>query len=171
MSIGKKITEELIAVGLTTLYFGLWFCLLIGVKKLVLSEYEIPFAGLSLAVVGALIVAKVVLILEHVPLGQWVHTRPAIIDVFLRSLLYAIGVFIVMVLEKSFEARHENGGFLSALGNIAHHRDMPHIYANAICIGGALLIFNTFAVIRRHLGKKQFAKLFLAERPAAITEE
>ena len=53
-------------------------------KYLVLAEYQVAFHGLSVALVGALVLAKVVLVLEHVALGQWVRARPAWVDVVLR---------------------------------------------------------------------------------------
>lgn len=48
--IPSKIKNEVKAVGLTTLYFGLWFCLMVVLKKLTLAEYRIEFQGLSMAI-------------------------------------------------------------------------------------------------------------------------
>jgi hypothetical protein len=77
MNIKHKLKDEIKAVGLTTLYFATWIGVLVVLKQLVLEEYRIQFNGLSMALVGALILAKVVLVLEHVPLGGWIRTRPA----------------------------------------------------------------------------------------------
>ncbi len=69
-----------------------WLGLLVLLKALVLEEYHIRFRGFSAVAVGALVLPKVVLVLEHVPLGQWVETCPAIADVLAPSVLYACGV-------------------------------------------------------------------------------
>jgi hypothetical protein len=37
---------------------------------------------------------------------------------------------------------------------VFEHRDIPHVWANIICISGALLVFNALAVLRPHLGGK-----------------
>ena len=141
-------------MALTTLYFAAWFLALVLVKKLILDEYHIQFRGVSIALFGALVMAKVVLVLEHVPLGRWVGRHAAALDVALRTLLYALGVAIVLLLEKAFEARHEWGGFGASLARVFEHRDIPHVWANVICVAGALLVFNALAVLRPHVGGK-----------------
>ena len=69
MSAGSRLKEELRAVGLYTLFFGAWFSAFMLLKALVLAEYEIRYSGLSAVLVGALVLAKVALLLEHVSLG------------------------------------------------------------------------------------------------------
>jgi hypothetical protein len=108
---GLWLLHEIKVVWLFTVYFGLCFALLMLLKRLVLSQYEIGFRGLGLAVLAALLVAKVLAVLEKVPLGQWVRRRPAAIDVVVRTVLYTLGVFLVLVIEKGFKGRDEAGGF------------------------------------------------------------
>ena len=167
MSFKQKLIEELKEVAITTLYFAIWLGVLILVKKLILAEYHIQFGGLSLVLVGSLILAKVVLILEHVPLGEWISRRPAMYDVVVRTTFYAFGVLVVLLLEKAFEARHEYGGFLAALGRIFQHRDIPHVWANTLCIAGALFMFNVLTVVQEHLGERGLGRLFLSTPPKA----
>ncbi|HET7763607.1 MAG TPA: hypothetical protein VFK92_00790 [Burkholderiales bacterium] len=165
MSLGQTLKRELRVVLLTTLYFAAWFVLLMVVKKLVLEEYQIEVRGVSLALVGALIVAKVVLVLEHVSLGEWVGRHPAAVGVALRTLLYGIGVLLMLLLEKAFESRDEAGGFWPALLHVFQHRDMPHVWANTIVVVFALFAYNVLAVLRRLLGAESLVRSFLA-RPA-----
>ena len=72
MSIAQKLKHEFAALAWLTFYFGCWLGALVLLKYLVLAEYQVAFHGLSVALVGALVLAKVVLVLEHVTLGQWV---------------------------------------------------------------------------------------------------
>src|SRR5215831_15516989 len=111
MGLHQKLAHEFRVVVVTTAYFAVWFGVLVALKRLLLADYEIQFRGLSLALISALIVAKVVLLLEHVTLGQWVRNHAVAVDVLLRTLLYALGVAMVLLLERGFEARHEHGGF------------------------------------------------------------
>src|SRR5262245_56064771 len=171
MSLKQKMAEELKAVVLTTLYFAIWFGALVTLKRLILADYQIAFRGWSLALMGALVVAKVVLILEHVSLGQWLRSHPAVFDVIVRTLVYTVGVFIALLLEKAFEARHEYGGFGQALLHVFEHRDMPHVWANTICVGFALLVFNALSILRRHIGREQLIGLFLAPPPQEVPKD
>ena len=160
----QKLLDELKNVALATLYFGCWLAVLLLIKQLVLAEYQIQFNGLGKALIGALILAKVVLVLEHVPLGRWVRERPAWLDVVLRTLLYAFGVVLVLIIEKGFEGRHEYGGFAQSLRTIWHHEDIYHLWTNAIVITGALLFYNILSVVRSHLGEGALLRLYLAPR-------
>lgn len=162
MSTSDKLKHELKAILLAMLYFGAWIGTLLVVKKLLLTEYHIAFNGFSKALVGALILSKVVLILEHVPLGAWLRDKPVFFDVILRTILYALGTLVVMLLEKGFESRHEQGGFGNSLMNVFQHPDIPHIWANTICVTAALLFYNLLSALNRHLGKGGLARVFLA---------
>lgn len=165
MNLKPKLKHELKAVGLAMLYFGSWIAVLLLLKQLVLSEYKIAFQGWSLALVGALILSKVVLVLEHVPLGAWIRARPAWVDVIVRTGLYGFGVVVVLLLEKGFEGRHEHGGFIPSLIAVFQHAEIHHVWVNTICLSGALLGYNGLSVIRRHLGEGGLRRLLLMPLP------
>ncbi len=158
----QKLKHELTTLGLLMLYFGCWIAGLILLKQLVLAEYHVAFQGLSLALVGALILAKVVLLMEHVSLGDWIRARPAWFDVILRTVLYSFGVVVGLLLEKGLEGRREHGGFGPALSAIYRSADVHHVWANTICISAALLGYNALSVVRRQLGGGVLLTLFLA---------
>lgn len=151
MSTKDKLLKELKAILLVTLYFLVWFGTLMIIKVLLLSEYKIEFYGASIVIVGALIAAKAVLILEHVPLG--VNNKPAIVDILLRTFLYLAGITIILILERGIEGRHEYGGFVNAIKNLSKGADLYHIVVTVICVFGALFFYNLGSVVRGRLGK------------------
>jgi hypothetical protein len=157
---GLWLLHEIKVVWLFTLYFGICFTLMMLLKRLALAQYEIGFEGLSLAVLAALLVGKVVAVLEKIPLGPWIRQRPAVIDVVVRTVLYTLGVFIVLALEKGFESRHEAGGFGPALVRAFENRDRHRVWAVTIGVGGTLLAFNVVSILRRRLGDQGLSHLF-----------
>jgi len=165
MSFPQKLNHELKALGLASLFFGAWIGAFMLLKVLILAEYRIQFHGLSLVAVGTLVLAKAVLILEHVPLPARFRARPAWVEVLLRTALYAAGVFLLLLLEKAFEARHEHGGFLAALISVCRHADAHQVLANTICLSGALAAYNALAVVRGHLGPGGLVRLFFSLPP------
>ena len=170
MSLLAKFMHEMKAVGLVALYFGCWIGILIVLKQLILAEYHIEFHGLSKAVVGALVLSKVVVVLEHLPLSAWVRARSAWVDIMLRTVLYGFGVLIVLLLEKSFEGRHEYGGFGPSLSAVFQHVDIYHVWTNVICLSGALLMYNALSVVRMNLGEGGLLRLFLTPVPYHAVE-
>jgi len=170
MSMMQRIKEEVTSVIALTLYFAFWIGVLVLLKYLVLAEYQIASHNVAVAFVGAVVLAKVVLVLEHVDLGRRVRTLPAWVDVTLRTVLYSFAVFVVLVLEKSFEARHEYGGFIAAMTTLFRQADAIHVWTNTICLSAALLSYNMLSVVRRHLGKGGLLKMFLVPLPQAPKE-
>lgn len=162
MSLSQTVMNEIKPLTAASLYFAAWIGFLMMLKKLVLAEYHIEFYGLSKILVGTLVLAKVVLILEHVSLGTWVQSRPAWVYIVLRTLLYGLGVFVVLVLEKAFEGRQEHGSFAAALRALFHDADMSHVWVNAICVSGALLLYNIIFVIGEHLGPGGLLRVFVS---------
>ena len=170
MSIAQKLKHEIVAVALLTFYFGCWLGALVLLKYLVLAEYQIAFYGLSAALVGALVLAKVVLVLEHVSLGAWVRARPAWVDVVLRTALYSFGVFVVLLLEKAFKGRHEYDSFGASMIAVFQQADAIHVWLNTICLSTALLSYNMLSVIRRRLGKGALLRMFMSPLPEGSGE-
>lgn len=170
MSIAQKIKHEIASVISLTFYFGCWLGALLLLKYLVLAEYQIAFYDFSIALVGALVLAKVVLVLEHISLGAWVRAQPAWVDVVLRAALYSFGVFVVLLLEKAFEGRHEYGGFGASLGAVFQHADANHVWLTTMCLSAALLSYNMLSLIRKRLGKGALLRMFITPL-AEKTEE
>ena len=154
-----------------TFYFGCWLSALVLLKYLLLAEYQIDFTGLSVALIGALVLAKVVLVLEYVPLGALVRSRPAWVAVVLRTALYAFGVFVVLLLEKAFEARHEYDSFGASLIAVFQHAEVHHVWLNMICLSAALLSYNILTVVRKRLGKGVLLQMFLTPLPEGAEEK
>lgn len=165
MSFRDKLRHEAKAVALTTAYFAACFGMLLLFKSLILAEYQIEFHGLSKALVGALIVGKVVLLMEHVPLGAWGRRQRAWVDAVVRTALYGCGVVVVLLVEKAVEGRHEAGGIGRALVSVLEREDIRHVWATAIAVTVALLGFNMFSVLRRGIGHRELSQLFLSPIP------
>jgi hypothetical protein len=61
----RTIKHEFLELVPPTIFFFISFCLLILTQNLISRQYGIPLASFVNAVVGALIVGKVVLIVDH----------------------------------------------------------------------------------------------------------
>lgn len=162
MSFKTKLLHELKEIFWVSMYFLCWFGALMLFKVLLLDEYKIEFYGASIVIVGTLIAAKAVIILRKIPLFK---NQPAWVDLFVRTLLYMTGIFILLVLEKGFEARHEYGGFIEAMKNVFKTSDVYHIWIDTLCVFGALILFNFGAIIKLHLGEDGFRKILRSPVP------
>jgi hypothetical protein len=163
MSMLKKILKELKSILLTATYFAIVFMLMMVMKKLYLRDYNIEFSGMSQALLGALILSKVIILMEMISLGKWVQRQPPVVDIILRTLLYTAGVLVVVLLEKAFEDRHKvEGGYGDAISYVFTHRDFYHVCATTISASVSILIYNAFSTVQRVMGKKVLANLFFS---------
>ena len=121
---------------------------------------NIEFSGISQALIGSLVMAKVVILMEYITLGKWVQKQPAIVDVLLRTLLYTMGVLIVIVLEKAFESRHKADNYGDAILYVFKHKDIYRVWATTIGSAASIFVYNAFSVVQRVMGKNGLAKLF-----------
>jgi hypothetical protein len=160
MNILKPIIKEINTVTRVAAYFAIVFLMMMTMKKLYLKDYNIEFYGISKALVGALILSKVVILMEFISLGPSVQRQPAIVDIILRTLLYTAGVLLVLILESAFEKRHEAGSFGQAIPYVLSHRDIYHVWATILGSAYALFVYNAFSVLQRFMGKKGVTKLF-----------
>ena len=83
----------------------------------------------------------------------------------LRTALYTLGVFLVLLLEKGFEGRHDYHGFLNSLKMVFEHADVYHVWVNIICVSGALFVYNLFTVVHWHLGSRRLIEMFNTPLP------
>lgn len=152
--------HELRSLAGITLFFLAWFIVIMTLKDLLLAQYGIAFSGLSVALVGALVTAKIVIVLEKVRLA-WLSSLPAAVDVAARTVLYTFATLLLLLAERAFEARGEHGGFLASAAVIFENRDIHRVWATAIGVGLAFLTYNAFAVLRRELGGRRLAAMYI----------
>jgi hypothetical protein len=157
--------EELRTVLAATLYFAACFVTIMILKQLLLAQYGIEFNGITTAIVVALVTAKVIVVMEKVPLNRWLHNHRPVYELVARTALYTFATMLALLLEKAFEARHEYDGFGAAIGGVFGHRDIPQVWATIIFLCFAFLAYNAFGILRREIGGSRLRHIFFA-RPA-----
>ena len=166
MTVLERIRHEVREIGLVTLYFLAFFLFFLTLKKLILDEYDIALSILGTAVVGALIVAKVVVVLGKTSFGSGFRSQPAIVHVAWRTVLYTAAVFVATVAERLFDFHRETGSLSSAVSEAWAARDLDHFLAMNLSVAAALGIYNAFGLVSSHLGEGGLRRVFFA-RPAA----
>ncbi len=167
MPLPPRLKREFDAVLFTTAFFGVWIGTLFVIKCLLLAQYSASGYDVGKAAFGVLLLAKVVVVLERVPLGSRAAAaaRPAWVDVLMRTAFYAVGVFIALLIERGLRGMSQHDGFLPAIEADFRRAGAHHIAANAISITGGLLVFNALCVVRRNLGHGALRTMFLAPTP------
>ena len=151
MSWQGEIKHELKEVGLVTLYFLFCFGIILTLKKLFLADYHIEFHALSATVIGALVAAKVVVIMDHAragsrwgPTRRWSTVRPGPSSSSVRSSSMLIGA---------------TGGLEVAFAELWTHLDKNVILAKVICVILSFAGYHLYAEVDRRLGEGTLRRL------------
>ncbi len=95
------------AVPIACFFFVVGFVIVLMIVKLSLAQYSIQIPASSRALIGALIAAKVVLVLDNTRLARSFRRHPRIVPVLAKTAVYAVCVILLRILELALDSvRH-----------------------------------------------------------------
>jgi hypothetical protein len=153
----KREIKEILAIS--SVFFVI-FVLFLLMKKVLLDEYYINFYIVGTAFVGSLIIAKVVLIFDLLPLSKRMDHLPNIYRVFFRSFVYLLGFVIFTFIEGLIKGLIDKESFSHAMGSAFHELSETTFITSMVGVFVAFLFFNTFWVIRAKYGPTALYALF-----------
>jgi hypothetical protein len=132
---------------------------------LAVAQFSIPITAFSKAVVGALLAAKAVLILDETRIGRSLEHSRRVVAVAVKTVLYGFGTLLLGYLERFLEALHRRDASFD--GAVRDMIDQANVYRFFAWVLGVTLIFAiyfVFSEINEHMGKGALWSLFF-ERP------
>lgn len=165
---GKWLHREFVAARPVFLFFFLAFLLQLLIIKLAVAQFSIPVTALSKALVGALLAAKAVLILDETSLARKLERHRRIVAVAVKTLLYGLATLLLGFIERLLEALHKVGAFDSALTDIIDQANLSRFFAWVLGVSLIFAIYFTWFEINEHLGNGALWSLFF--RPPHIAD-
>src|SRR5260370_4091014 len=144
--------------------------LLIGVMfKLFVSQYEIEFSAFTKAAVGALIIGKVIALLDWAESGHIADkTHRRIVVVAGKTFVYAQVVIVLGIGEKIFKAYREAGSLGEAVSSLVANANFDRFMGLVLLISLVVFIYLVMHEIERAMGKGALFRLFF-KRPVLDT--
>ena len=162
----EGLKEELRTAGLATVYFFLCFLLVIALKKLFLAQYDIAFYGLSAAFFGALVVGKVVVVLDKTKAGKrFEQSRSPLAAAMYKTAVYTAAALLVVALEKLFHASRHAPSLGGAFAEVWHERDRSQILATVLVLAPAFAGYNLYSAIDRGLAGGRLTAWLFGRQP------
>src|SRR6266403_627716 len=100
LAAGNWIRREFASLWPVFLFFLVGFLVQLVIIKLAVAQFSIPVSAFSKALVGALLAAKAVLILDQTPLAHKLERYRRIIAVAVKTLMYGLGTLMLGYLER-----------------------------------------------------------------------
>ncbi len=154
-----RIGDEVVSVAPTFLFFLIGFLLVLLVIKLFLAQYAIGFSAFPEAVVGALLAAKAVLVLDHRDYAR-LRRFPRAYAVVSKTAIYVLVVMVFGVAERILHGYRETGSFADGLAFFVHRLNRDRFIGTILCVA---IVFGAYFVIReieREHGRGSTYELF-----------
>jgi hypothetical protein len=157
----NAVKHELLEILPATLFFFVAFNVIVITKKLMLEEYGIKFSGFVNAAVGALIVAKVVLLTDKIPFINKYPDKPLIYNVVWKTVIYVLAALVVRYLEFLLPLWWKYRNFNVATEHLWDAIVWPQFWVIHIWLVCLFLVYVSFRELARTLGEARFLQIFL----------
>ncbi len=160
----RTIKHESLEVAFPMIFFFVAFNVITYTKKLMLEQYHIEFSGFVAAAVGALIVAKVVLIADNIPFINKYPDKPLIYNVVWKTFIYILVTFVVRFLEYLLPLWWQQRSLSLAADRLWDEIIWPHFWAIQIWLFCLFFVYVSFRELARTLGEERFLQIFFGLR-------
>jgi hypothetical protein len=162
------IVKEIEEVLPPVVFFAVGFNLIAFATQLVLDDYLAHFANYMLTTMAALVVGKAVLLANLLPFLRRFDTAPLIRPILFKTVVYAVVVFLVRVLEKIVEYWLGGGTIVGIPDYVANHFSWHYHAAVQIWIFVLFFIYTSASELDARLGRGELAKIFFARHAPKV---
>jgi len=142
-------------------FFFVAFHLVAVTRVLMQQEYGIEARTVMNATIAALVVAKVVLLADLLPIVNRFPDRPLAYNIVWKTLIYMVAAIVVAYLERLWEFHGEYGSIAAAHSHMLEELIWPHFWAVQLWMAVLFLLYCTLRELTRALGGKRMRALFL----------
>lgn len=167
-SLKERALEELKVYGVITLYLWLFLGCFAVYRRLVLAETGVSYLHYGVALIEAMVIAKVVLIGRLFGFSRRFEERALIVPVLYKSAVFALLVVGFAIVEHLVEGWIHGRGLLDGLRAIAAE-GVYEIGARMLTLTVAFVPFFAFYELGRVLGMGRLAGMFFSKPAAADT--
>jgi uncharacterized protein YacL len=159
-SVGRFLRREFTAAWPVFLFFLTGFSLLILLIKLALAQFSIETTVLSNAIVGALIAAKVALVLDETPLARSLEKYRRVVAVAIKTFFYGAMGLVFGYLERFLEALHKVQRTDAAIQYVIDHSNHYRLLAWVLGISIIFALYFSSFEISLRMGQGELMRLF-----------
>jgi hypothetical protein len=161
----ERAVEEFKLFWIIALYLWLFLGSFTIYRRLIIDETGAVYLHYGIAVIEALVIAKVVLIGKMFGFSRRFEDKPLIMPVLYKSILFGILVMLFGVFEHLVEGWVHKQGLWSGLREIGE-LGAYELGARSLMLIVAFVPFFAFWEIGRVLGVQKLAAMFFAKREA-----
>jgi hypothetical protein len=159
----ERAKDQIKDFALMFLYLWIVFGMLAVHESMILSQHQINYVAHGLAVINALVFAKVMLVAEDLHLGHKLHDKPLIYSVLFKSILFAIALICFHIVEHALIGMWHGKPMAESIAEVGVNR-LIGIVSLGIIGTVALAPFFLLSEISRVIGRDNFWALLFHRR-------
>jgi hypothetical protein len=165
----QKILHEMIEYWLIFIYLALFFAVFTIYRRLILAQYQISYQDYGIALIKALVIAKVVLVAQAFRLGRGLEDKSLIFPTVYKTFLFTAIVALFNVIESLIRSLLHGTGPRGAVNELMSRYNYEWS-ANALLVFFAFIPFFAVRELGRVLGVGTIGKLFFRRRDVKESE-
>jgi len=129
-------------------------------RALMVAEYGFTVETSATVLVSALIIAKVVLLADLLPIVNRFPDKPLIYNVVWKTLIYLVAAMLLHYVEHLIHFLRESGSLADANRQLLSEVVWPHFWAVQIWLAVLLLVYTALRELVRCLGREKVREMF-----------
>lgn len=158
----RWLAHELREAAPAAAYFFASFQLVAFTDALLLEDYGIRVPTFMLATVAALVAAKVVLILDLMPVANRFAGHPLVLSIAWKTLLFMLVIAAFKYLEHLVPLLHAHRDLAAAHHALVASIQWPRFWALGIWLAVLFAVFAAVRELGRVLGRERLTKILLS---------
>jgi hypothetical protein len=159
----KILFEEMVEYWINVAYLALVFAAFTQHRRFILAAHDITYTNYWIAVIQALILAKVIMIGSVLRLGRGLEQKPLIYPTLYKTVLFTLFVAAFTFLEHTIKGLLAGKGLTGGL--VEYFAKGPHeFFAGSLILFVAFFPFFGVKELGRVLGKDKIRDLFFRRR-------
>ena len=164
--LSTKLKEEFFALLPPTIFFFIALHIVALIHSLMMKAAGIsPLSSVSIAV-AALVMGKVVLLADLLPLINRFPNKPLIYNVTWKTSIYLLVSVLIHYLEHLIEFWRKTGSFITGNEKLLAEIVWPHFWAIQILLLVLILMYCTMHELVRVIGREKVLRIFFGPMPA-----
>ena len=162
--------REFINLGIINLYLASSFSILVTLNSLALVKYGINGFNYGIEIMGALVLGKVILLSEKMPIVERYQDKPLIISVGYKSVLFTIIALFFNSIEHLIVGLFQHESLERILIEFKNQVSQIDLFYQILCL---LIVFIPYFMMRelnKILGKGTLFNLFFNNRSLKVKE-
>lgn len=157
----QKMVRELVEYWVIFVYLACFFGVFTWYRRLILMAYQITYLNYGVAIVEALVLAKVIMIGDMIHLGRHrFESKPLYVPTLYRTFIFTIFVGIFSVLEHLLKGFVDGKRSIEVLRELFGGAGKFDVLARCLIMFFAFIPFFAGREMARVLGKGKITNLF-----------